>query len=41
MFAEGFLDVATYEQARVELMEWYKHPHAFHFWALVFAAGKA
>ena len=40
MFAEGFLDVATYERARAELMEWYTNPHAFHYWALVFAAGR-
>jgi ubiquinone/menaquinone biosynthesis C-methylase UbiE len=41
IFAEGFLDTATYKQARVELMEWYQHPHAFHYWALVFTAGRA
>jgi ubiquinone/menaquinone biosynthesis C-methylase UbiE len=40
IFAEGFLNKATYEQARAELIAWYQHPYAFHYWALVFAAGK-
>ncbi|MHA2301097.1 MAG: class I SAM-dependent methyltransferase [Candidatus Thorarchaeota archaeon] len=40
IFAEGFLDKATYAQAREELKAWYQHPHAFHYWALVFAAGR-
>ena len=40
VFAEGFLDTDTYEQALAELKAWYQHPHAFHYWALVFAAGK-
>jgi ubiquinone/menaquinone biosynthesis C-methylase UbiE len=41
IFAEGFLDTATYQQAREELKAWYQHPYAFHYWALVFAAGRA
>lgn len=40
IFAEGFLDKATYTQAREELKEWYQNPYAFHYRALVFAAGK-
>jgi ubiquinone/menaquinone biosynthesis C-methylase UbiE len=40
VFAEGYLDHTTYEQARAELIAWYQHPHAFHYWALVFTAGK-
>lgn len=41
MVKEGFLDRKTFDEAREELVEWYKHPYAFQFWAYVFAAGKA
>jgi ubiquinone/menaquinone biosynthesis C-methylase UbiE len=41
MIAEGLLDRATLEQALEESKAWYADPRAFHFRAVVFAAGRA
>lgn len=41
LIAEGFLDEHTFNAAREELVAWYKHPYAFHFWGYVFTAGQA
>ncbi len=41
MIAEGFLDRETLRQATDEARAWYADPRAFHFWVMVFAAGKA
>jgi hypothetical protein len=40
MIADGFIDQETLDQATEEAKSWYQNPRAFHFWALVFAAGK-
>jgi SAM-dependent methyltransferase len=41
MIAEGLLERATLEQAMEEAKAWYADPRAFHFTAVVFAAGRA
>jgi hypothetical protein len=40
IISEGYLDEETYDRARQELVDWYEHPFAFRFWALVFATGR-
>jgi len=41
MVAEGFISEETLKEAMEEAQAWYKNPHAFHFHAYVFAAGRA
>jgi len=41
MVEEGFIDEQTLRQAMEEARAWYAHPHAFHFFALIFIAGRA
>jgi ubiquinone/menaquinone biosynthesis C-methylase UbiE len=41
IYAEGLLDPATAKQAREELAAWRNDARSFHFWACVFAAGRA
>ena len=40
MIAGGFLERNTLNLAKEEAQEWFKNPAAFHFYALVFVAGR-
>jgi hypothetical protein len=37
----GLIDMEAVARAKREVEEWYRHPHAFHYWGMVFAAGRA
>lgn len=40
MVADGFIDPQMLNQANEEAKAWYQDPRAFHFWTMVFAAGR-
>ena len=41
MVADGFIDWETLAKATEEAKSWYEQPGSFHFWATIFAAGRA
>jgi hypothetical protein len=40
MIAAGVLEQETIDRAMEEARAWYANPRAFHYWLLVFAAGR-
>ena len=41
MLSDGFIDQETLTKATEEARAWYENPGSFHFWATIFAAGRA